>query len=648
MRRQARRGAQASERSAIESVADARKRRLRALIPWLLAIGIAISILPGLGLFGLQEPDEGRYSDIAATMLRTGDWLTPRQDDLRYFAKPPFAFWLSAASMGLLGVGELGARLPFALASCLTVLLTYLWGRHAFGRRAGLLAAAILATVPLFAVLARTVLVDIVLMCLTTTAMYSAYRALIPHPSTHKARRGWTLLFWIIAALAILTKGPLGLCLPLSGVTLYLCARREWRLLLSFYRPDGLMLMTLVAAPWYVFMQYRYPEYFYDFFVENNVERFVTGGPFGREAPLWFYVPVLCGALLPWSLALPGVFARAWRSRGEQFSSTAQSRVFLLTIAFVPIAIFSCSKSKHTYYLLSLLPALSIAMGSYVAGWISEPVRPRQWLVRVGGGALRLVAGGGFAALFIVLALFPGQATEFADSVLGAPDVAVTLGLVRPYLMGVAGVLAAGILGASFLLARGERGWASGVYVSAFLAAMGILPWVLKDVASLNETRVMAAEIERVSRPGETVAMFDHYYRGVPFYLQRPVVLWKAKRKEFSRTPDAVESEGRALGGDPENLRCLQDQHASVLWLLPSLRELAVLRGHSQLPVHTLVESERFVLARAEHHEPLLTERTAPAAGADGLMEKAELLAPGSELLGAGPVNSAPALPYER
>jgi len=583
----------------MEPQQDVPEPRSHRLLLVLLVLGVAASIFAGLGLYGLQEPDEGRYSDIAAIMLRTGEWLTPRQNDIRYYAKPPLYFWTAAASMGVFGVNELGARMPSALSSFLVVLLTYAWGRRAFGQRAGLVSALVLATLPLFGALARTALVDLVLTLLTTAGLYAAYRAFIAQPRASGVHRGWTWAFWALAGLGILNKGPLALCLSLSGVVVYLVLRRDWRVLWSFHRPDGPLLMLVIAAPWYLLMQYRFPEYFNDFFIENNVERFTTGGPFGRQAPFWFYLPIVVGTLLPWSLAFPAVLARAWRQRAEPDTEAGQTRAFALIALLVPLGILSLAQSKHAYYLLPLLPMAALALGPDLAQWMRETERAGNRFATGLATVARHLVGGVFAALAIAVAFFHGQLAELLVNRFDAAAAAETLTLARAPLIAVSGIFAAGLFGSSWLLRQGRRERAAGVYGGGFLLMVALLPWVLVGAEDMQETRSMSAAIERTARPGEPLAMFDHYYRGVPFYLERPMILWKAKRKEFSHTLDDVEAEGRALGGDPERLRELQAQHESVLWLVPGPRELAALRTHAQVPVSIVYQTSTFLLARS-------------------------------------------------
>jgi hypothetical protein len=57
----------------------------------LLAVAVvaAALFLTGLGAAPFVDPPEGVHAAIADAMLRSGDWITPRLDGIRYFDKPP-------------------------------------------------------------------------------------------------------------------------------------------------------------------------------------------------------------------------------------------------------------------------------------------------------------------------------------------------------------------------------------------------------------------------------------------------------------------------------------------------------------------------------------------------------------------------------
>jgi len=57
-----------------------------------------------------------------------------------------------------------------------------------------------------------------------------------------------------------------------------------------------------VAAPWFMAVQERFPDFEHYFFVVQHFQRFVSTG-FNNPQPWWFYPLVLLLLTLPWSLA---------------------------------------------------------------------------------------------------------------------------------------------------------------------------------------------------------------------------------------------------------------------------------------------------------------------------------------------------------
>ena len=86
---------------------------------WLvLALIVAAFIrLATLGAYPLTDNTEARYAEIAREMLISGNWITPQLDGIKFWAKPPLSFWITAGTMSLFGVNEFAARLSPLLVS---------------------------------------------------------------------------------------------------------------------------------------------------------------------------------------------------------------------------------------------------------------------------------------------------------------------------------------------------------------------------------------------------------------------------------------------------------------------------------------------------------------------------------------------------
>jgi len=62
-------------------------------VPWVVAFCVVLLWFGTLDFRHLLRSDEGRYAEIAREMWATGDWITPRYNELKYFEKPPLHLW---------------------------------------------------------------------------------------------------------------------------------------------------------------------------------------------------------------------------------------------------------------------------------------------------------------------------------------------------------------------------------------------------------------------------------------------------------------------------------------------------------------------------------------------------------------------------
>src|SRR5256714_11329853 len=106
-----------------------------------------------LGVRPLYKSDESRYAEIPREMVASGDWLTPRLNDFKYFEKPPLQYWATAVFFSVFGPQDWAARLWTALAAIAGVLLVYFSARRLFSPETGALGALVLAGCPLYVLL---------------------------------------------------------------------------------------------------------------------------------------------------------------------------------------------------------------------------------------------------------------------------------------------------------------------------------------------------------------------------------------------------------------------------------------------------------------------------------------------------------------
>ena len=221
---------------------------------WLLPLLTVCTFFLLLGSRALNEPDEGRYSEIAREMIETGDWLVPHFWYLPHLDKPPMTYWLVAASMKLFGQNEWAARLPAALAGVSGVWAAFLLGCSIGGRRAGFWSALILQSSLLYFVMARMLTTDIFLAQFNAWAIYFFWRSwLAAESGKQKAETilAWHLAGWAAIALGFLTKGPIALAIPIAAFSGLLIFRRKEipeKKILFTGLIGGLVLFLILAA----------------------------------------------------------------------------------------------------------------------------------------------------------------------------------------------------------------------------------------------------------------------------------------------------------------------------------------------------------------------------------------------------------------
>jgi len=267
---------------------------------------------------GLFIPDEGRYAEIPREMLSSGDWVTPRLDGLKYFEKPPLQYWATAASFAAFGEHDWSARLWPALTGFLAALLLVFAGNRLGPPGAGWLAGTMLASSWGYLLSGQFLTLDMGVAAFLTLAL-CAFLLAQDRPQSEATRRNWMIVAWGAMALAVLSKGLIGIVLPGLVLALYVLVQRDWRLLGRMHWAPGLAVFGTIAVPWFVLVQLRNPEFFRFFFIHEHFERFATAEAH-RAGPWWYFVPILLLGMMPWTAALPGALRRAWdggRGKGE-------------------------------------------------------------------------------------------------------------------------------------------------------------------------------------------------------------------------------------------------------------------------------------------------------------------------------------------
>ncbi len=320
----------------------------------------------GLSFYGLFDVDETRYAAASVEMVRSGDYVIPTFNGEPRLNKPILFYWLLSGSSRLFG----NSPGSFRLASALFAALLVMFIGHIVYRESrvegGFLAGAMLATSPLYAYMGRTAMIDMVFSVFIFIASLFLYLGMF---DSKNIRRLFVRAGIVSMGLAFITKGPAGVVLPLLAIFLFSWMNgRLKRMLEALIDGKGIVLFLLIILPWYGAVYLRMgPEYFYDFFIKENIFRFlhVTSG---HRGPLYYYIPVIMLGMFPWSFFLPQAIFSMMRSRGFSLRTVGENislDMFLFVYSAVIFVFFSLSATKLPTYVLSIIPPLSIIVALY-------------------------------------------------------------------------------------------------------------------------------------------------------------------------------------------------------------------------------------------------------------------------------------------
>jgi 4-amino-4-deoxy-L-arabinose transferase-like glycosyltransferase len=417
-------------------------------------------------------------------MVASGDWLTPRLNGLKYFEKPPLQYWATAAFFELFGESDAAARLWTALACFGGVLMVWFAGNRLFSPPVGALAAIVLAGSPLYVLLGQVNTLDMALAFFLSAAIFSF-------------ALGRYYLFWAACALAVLSKGLVGIVLPLGTIGLYILIRRDWLLIKKLHPFTGPLLFLLIAAPWFIAVSAANPEFAHFFFVQEHFQRFTTK-IHGRYQPFWYFLPILAFGIAPWLLPFFASIGRAFR---KEHAAGFDAALFLALWALVVFGFFSASGSKLPSYILPMLPALAVLIGRWIV--IAQPRR----LLAV-QAALAAATGIALAAAARFLAERPGLPADFAAAYV-------------PWLVG------AGLLLAAAGLASAAAAWRGRIVPAVALLAVGSFGCTLTALVghrALAPAYSIASQAARIPADAQVFAV-DFYDHTLPWYLRRPVTM---------------------------------------------------------------------------------------------------------------------------
>ncbi|MBF6568842.1 MAG: glycosyltransferase family 39 protein [Candidatus Binataceae bacterium] len=482
----------------------------------LCAIAAAILYLPTLGGPALLEPDEGRYAEIAREMVVSGDDVTPRDDWVRYFEKPPLVYWATAGSISAFGSNEFSVRLPAAIFSIGQVALVAALGEAMFGASVGLLAALALALSSLFFGFAGFATLDPALAFFLTAAMAAFYRAVQSREASVSSRR-WLRLSAAMLALGTLAKGPVAVVLGGAIAIGFMMIERRWREIARFPWLSGSIIYSAVVIPWFAIAESRNPGFLRFFILHEHVQRYLQSTEHGWGP--YFLVIVAIAGTWPWFFfAISGAF-NLLKNEPMEPEDRRSALIFLMLWFAVVLIFFSIPRSKLGSYMLPGLPPIAMLAGLGIAGFIATPFA--GWKLR------------SFALINLIIAIALATTIALFARRIGAA-------LVIDGEIAAAAIASVGIFSA-LATSRNRPRLAIAVIAVGVLIASGAGLKARRDAASFYSYRRLAQVITPYLASGCVLASYNHFVQSLPFYTgsREAIVGYRGELAPFSDSIDA-------------------------------------------------------------------------------------------------------------
>ncbi len=453
-----------------------------------------------LGRIPLWSSDEGRFGEIAREMLESKNFIIPQFNYVPYLDKPILAPLLTCVMYALFGVTDFATRLVPVLSALLGLFFFHRFSKRIFNDRTADFAALLLLTTVGYVLVGRFAVIDMLMTFFISTTLFCLFLAFY-EKNSHLYLAAYALM-----GLGFLTKGLIGIVLPGFIFFLFLLWTRNLPEIKKMRLLPGTLILAAIILPWFLSAMKKKSDFFHVFILEQHFKRFSTGS-FGRRRPFWFFIPILLGLGIPWTLFLPAATFHGLKQKGPE----RMKAQFLLCWAAGILIFFSIPKSKLPYYILPATMPIALLVGNFFSRITLHPEEiPRKFL----SWTWKLFPLTAAAALFG----FNGYLLFFAA---GQDFLQLkTLGLIGTTFA------ASGFLFAYFAqkknLAHGVIYLAGTVYAALLVTILG-----MQILSPIQSTMEEAEDLGSILKPGDQVAVYasPDRFSDLPFHLRRRVMI---------------------------------------------------------------------------------------------------------------------------
>lgn len=337
------------------------KNKLNKELIFTSLIGVFLLLTYVFGLIIPVTSDAGKYAAISRIIYETGDWINLKIHFEPYLQKPPLLFWITTPFYFLFGPSAFAFKLPVFLFSGIAIYSTYRFAKIYYSEQTARLAALMLATCEFYFLFHNDIHTDSLL---TANVIFSIWQ-LAEYFNSKKLAN--ILLASLGVGLAMISKGPIGIFVPVTAAFTHLLFKRQLKQLLSYKTILAIILLGIIL---FVGLTGLYNQFGWEgiqfFFWDNNAGR-ISGKIKGNSTDYLFYFHTTLYIFLPWGFLFFIALIYELKTRFQQkWKNQKHDELFTLGGLLFYWIIISIAKAKAPHYFMVLSPFMAIISAKWI------------------------------------------------------------------------------------------------------------------------------------------------------------------------------------------------------------------------------------------------------------------------------------------
>ena len=329
----------------------------------------------------LIDFDAPQYANMSKDMFATKSYLQVYDKGNDYLDKPPFLFWSAVLSFHLFGINDFAYRLPSFLVSILGLYSLYRFSLLYYSKKVAINAALIAAASQAYFLMHHDVRTDTLL---TGFVLFSLWQ-IATFNQTGKLKH----IVWgaVGIGFAMLSKGPIGLMLPIIAFGSDFIYKRNWEAFLKWQYLLALVIIAIILAPmtYGLYHQFDLHPEINSYYMESpsGVRFFYWTQSFGRifgDNPLpsnfpdpFFLYHSLLWSLLPWPLIFIVAMVIDVKTKIKAFKTNYNNVEVISTAGFIiTIIMLSLSSYQLPHYTFIIHPFAALIISNFLVNVLGK------------------------------------------------------------------------------------------------------------------------------------------------------------------------------------------------------------------------------------------------------------------------------------